>query len=587
MNYQLNNKTGASSKKERLLPMIKRFFPLLKNEHWAITGAFVAIIVNSGLNLWAPIIIGRTIDTYIVSGDFSGVLQNAVFLFAIYIMALVAGYTQTRVMGGVAQRVLFKLRNTVFNKIQELPLAFFQANKVGDLISRINNDTDKLSQFFSQALMQFLGNAFVIIGAGIFVIVIHPSLGVASLLPAFVLIILTQALSPWIKKRNATGLTTTGSFSASIQESLQNFKVIIAFNRRDYFNTRLKESNEENYKASVRAGIANTIFTPVYGLASGIAQLIVVGYGIFLITQGNLTLGLLISFLTYVTRFYDPLRQMASVWSSFQLALASWERVSQILSLKSTLHTIPEEKTNTSDSLLEFKNVRFGYPEGKEVLHGVNFLFEPGKTYALVGPTGGGKTTTASLMARLYDPTEGQVLFQGKDLRSLSATERTKKIGFILQEPYLFTGTLRENILYGNEEIHNLTDNELVQHLKNAGLQHLLQNFQEGLQTLISSGGDTTSLGQRQLIAFIRAILRQPDLLILDEATANIDTVTESLLQEIIANLPQKTTLVVIAHRLNTIQNADQIFFVNAGQVIQAGSFNEALEMLMHDNRTS
>ncbi|MFA5946022.1 MAG: ABC transporter ATP-binding protein [Patescibacteria group bacterium] len=572
------------------MDMFRKFLPLLKNEKLAITGALCATLINSGLNLLAPVLIGHAVDTYIVTKSYPGVLQTCGILLACYLGALLAGYIQTRVMGGVGQRVLLKLRNGIFMKLQELPVAFFNQNKAGDLISRINNDTDKLNQFFSQALMQFMGNAFVILGAGIFLIALHPTLGGAALMPALVLLIITRLISPWIKLQNTKNLQTTGGLSANIQESLENFKVIVAFNRRDYFRDRLRDVNENNYRSGVLAGVANTVFTPLYGFSSTVAQLIVLGYGTYLITAGSFTLGLMISYLSYVNRFYDPLRQIASVWSSFQLALASWERVSGILSMESDIKILPSSLSSPSSAvvpLLSFHNVRFGYPDGKEVLHNVNLSLEAGKTYALVGPTGGGKTTTASLMARLYDPTEGTVMFHGADLRSYPLAERTKKIGFILQEPFLFTGTVRDNILYGHEEYRNITNDELVAVLQSSGLHTLIERFEQGLATPVSSSKDATSLGQRQLIAFIRAALRKPELLILDEATANIDTVTEQLLQEILEKLPKETTRVIIAHRLNTIENADEIYFVNEGEVKRAGSLNDAVNMLMHGKRKS
>jgi ATP-binding cassette subfamily B protein len=220
-------------------------------------------------------------------------------------------------------------------------------------------------------------------------------------------------------------------------------------------------------------------------------------------------------------------------------------------------------------------------------LHDINFSLEKGKTYALVGPTGGGKTTTASLMARLYDPTEGQILLSGKDIRSYQPAERTQKIGFILQEPFLFTGTVRDNILYSNEKYQNHSNEELEKIIAEDNLTSLLERFESGLETKVTSSGDSISLGQKQLIAFMRAVLRHPELLILDEATANIDTVTEQLLTSILEKLPKSTTRVIIAHRLNTIEGADEIFFINAGTVTKAGSFEHALEMLLSGKRES
>jgi ATP-binding cassette subfamily B protein len=258
-----------------------------------------------------------------------------------------------------------------------------------------------------------------------------------------------------------------------------------------------------------------------------------------------------------------------------------------MLSLESNLDMVKGSIATASDSLLEFRNVHFGYTTSNEILHNVNFKLEKGKTYALVGPTGGGKTTTASIMARLYDPVSGMILLDGKDIKSYTPEERSKKIGFILQEPFLFTGTVRENILYGNEQYHEYDQESFLAIIKATGLEGLLSVFDDGAETKILSSGDSLSLGQKQLIAFMRAVLRKPDLLILDEATANIDTITEKLLGEILDKLPQETTLVIIAHRLNTIENADEIFFVNSGEVTRAGSFQEAMDKLIHHKRKS
>jgi ATP-binding cassette subfamily B protein len=246
-----------------------------------------------------------------------------------------------------------------------------------------------------------------------------------------------------------------------------------------------------------------------------------------------------------------------------------------------------EPARSGSAVVLEFDHVGFGYPGGQDVLRDSTFRLEHGKTYAFVGPTGGGKTTTASLMARLYDPTRGRVLLDGMDIRSCPPEERTKKIGFILQEPFLFTATIRDNILYGNEQYRHYADQQVVDLLTERNLGGLLARFEHGLETKVTAGGDGISLGQKQIIAFMRAVLRDPELLILDEATANIDTVTEQLLEQILARLPAQTTKVIIAHRLNTIANADEIFFVNAGDITPAGSMEHALDMLLHGKRAS
>ncbi len=260
--------------------------------------------------------------------------------------------------------------------------------------------------------------------------------------------------------------------------------------------------------------------------------------------------------------------------------------------MESDLVTHPAETPATNGngtvhSLLEFRDVSFSYPGGKDVLRHNSFRMEKGKTYALVGPTGGGKTTTASLIARLYDPTSGSVVLNGRDIRTFTPAERAQKIGFILQEPLLFSGTVRDNILYGNAQYQDYSNEQLVAALRESGLDALLSRFDEGLDTKLASTGDGISLGQKQLIAFIRAVLRNPELLILDEATANIDTVTEKMLEDILRRLPETTTRVIIAHRLNTIENADEIFFVNGGEITRAGNLQQAVNMLLEGKRVS
>ncbi len=586
MNYNLNQSSTQEEKKSTLTAL-KKLLQLISNERNNLLKAFLTIIVNSGLLLLGPFLIGYTIDAYITTGDFQGVLGSAAILLLMYIVAMFTGYTQTKLMGGVGQRMLFTLRNSVFNKLQELPVGFFNQNKTGDLISRVNNDTDKVNQFFSQSLMQFIGSIVTMIGAGVFLLSINFKLGAATLAPAVVILIFTALLSPWVKRKNASNLKSNGSLSAEIQESLQNFKVIIAFNRRDYFRNKFTEVNQHNYKTAIGAGLANNIFAPVYGLLASFAQLIVLLYGIFLISKGAFSIGLLVSYLSYATNFYNPLRQLAALWANFQVAMAGWDRISQLLSLENDLADVKGEVAEPHAALLEFRDVHFAYEGGKEILHDINFKLEKGKTYALIGPTGGGKTTTASLIARLYDPTAGKVLLEGRDIRSFSGVERTSKIGFILQEPFLFTGTVKENILYGNPHYVHFTNEQLEVVIREAELGDLLAIFDEGLETAIVSNSDSISLGQKQLIAFMRAVLRHPEILILDEATANIDTITEQLLSAILKKLPKETTLVIIAHRLNTIESADEIFFVNSGEVTKAGTLNHAMEMMVAGKRIS
>ncbi len=566
---------------------MKGLFPLLAGEQVILLYSSLATICNALLNLASPLLIAHVVDSYILTKRFDGMLRYALLLLLLYSVALFTSYMHTRLMGGIGQRVMFLVRSRIFAKLQELPLAFFHANKTGDLISRINNDTDKLNAFFSQTLVQFMGSIVIMSGAGIFLLVINLPLGLAALAPAATLVLLTRAISPWVKQRNAEAMAATGALSAEVTESLNNFRVIVAFNRRDFFRDRFAAANRQNREKAARAGIANVVFTPVFGLASMAAQLIVLLYGVGLIANGSFSAGLLISYLSYVTFFYNPLRQLAMLWANFQVALAGWDRIESILQMPNDMPQLPGGPATGSSALLELRNVSFRYTEERWILQGLNLQLQRGKTYALVGPTGGGKTTTASLMARLYDPTSGSVLLDGRDLRTVPAAERASRIGFILQEPVLFTGSVRDNILYGNPALAALDDNTLLSELEREGLAALLQRFDGGLQAAVVAGGDALSLGQKQLIAFIRAVLRHPDLLILDEATANIDTVTEQLLEQILQKLPPHTTRVIIAHRLNTIENADEILFINGAGLTRASSMQQAVDLLLHQRHAS
>lgn len=591
MKYELS--ADASHKPKSDWGAIHSLRPLLADETNSLLLASLATVCNSLINLSAPLIIAHIVDAHIAIGQFDGIWRFVIILLTLYAAGLFTSYAQTRLMGGVGQRVVFNLRSKIFNKLQELPLAFFHANKTGDLISRINNDTDKMNQFFSQTLVQFVGSIVIMIGAAIFFLAIELRLGAAALLPALSLLVITRFAAPWLKRRNAEAAASTGGLSAEVSESLSNFKAVVAFNRRDFFRERFAVANEANYRNAIVAGVANNLYIPLFGLASNLAQLITVVYGIHLILQGEFSIGMLIGCLAYVTNFYDPLRQLARLWANFQVAMAGWDRVSAILEMENDMlspTTVESEAVAPGESLLEFQNVSFKYSEDQWILRHVSFELKRGRVYALVGPTGGGKTTTASLMARLYDPTEGTVLLDGKDIRKFDSAARARKIGFILQEPMLFSGTIRENILYGNTALAKLSTVELSSKLDEAGLAALLARFDGGLDCQVAISGDALSLGQRQLIAFMRAVLREPDLLILDEATANIDTITEQLLETILRKLPSHTALVIIAHRLNTIENADEIFFVNGTQITRAngaGGLNFADEMEKSEESTS
>jgi ATP-binding cassette subfamily B protein len=559
-------------------------------------------LVGSATTVATPYLLAQAIDTYIAKNDSAGLIRLIIFLLVVYVVGAVAMYFQQNIMGKASQTALYKIRGNIFEKIQSLPIAFFSQNKMGDLISRINNDSDKLSQFLSESILRFTGSAFTLLGIAGFALYLNWKLGLVLLSATLFLLIVTRIVSPALERANKKSAASLGDFTAGVSEQLTNFKAIIAFNRRGFFEDYLSGLNTNIYRKSRLSGFLNEIFSPVYDFAGYISQVVVLVYGVFLISQGELTIGLLIGFIAFALRFYDPLRWIADILGQMQVALASWDRIRNLLSMESNLMVITDESKKENEepvhdpasgshppssvTELEFQNVFFGYQDDQHVLKDVSFVLEQGKTYALVGPTGGGKTTIASLMSRLYDPTQGKVLFKGKDMRAYEKEELAQKIGVILQDPHLFTGTVAENIKYGNHALEHMEADDLEATLRVKGMMELLKRLPEGLATKVEAGGENISIGQKQLISFVRAVLREPELLILDEATANIDTVTESSLQNLVAGLASTTTKVIIAHRLNTIKEADEILFVSGGEVKRVSDEHEVLTLLKSVSRS-
>jgi len=559
---------------------------ILPGEQKSMWRGGAAILLNSTSNLLSPFIIGYAIDRYVQQKWYAGVAAASGVLFLLYATAFCASHFQNKIMGGIGLRLLFTLRNALFDKLQLLPVAFFNANQAGDLIFRVNCDLEKLNNFVSQSLMGFMGSTFMLIGSGAFLLALNAKLAMVALVPALFILLFTWLTAPWVKHKNALNLQSASELSAQVHENLNNFRLFAAFNRRDYMRQRFAEANQRQYRTAVRAALANNLFLPMYGFFGNAAQLITLVYGLYQVAAGTFTVGLLVSSLLFTSFLYNAARMLATLWTNFQHAATGWSRILEILSLPVDL-PVQSPAAPEPSAFVEFRNVRFGYGDSEAVIDNVSLRMERGKTYAIVGPTGGGKTTLASLMVRLYDPDQGTVWLAGRDLRTYAPEERASRIGFILQDPFLFTGTVRENILYGNEMYQHYDHAHLQQALWSANLHKLTRFFENGLDTPVSSLAGGISLGQKQLIAFMRAVLRKPDLLILDEATANIDPETEQLLDEILDRLPATTTRVIIAHRLNTIANADEIYFINTGRVTLAGSLTDAVDLLLRESRLS
>ncbi|MES3005830.1 MAG: ABC transporter ATP-binding protein [Patescibacteria group bacterium] len=567
----------------------KQFFGYIKGDGGKLLVGFAMVLIDAAAAMLTPFMIARAIDQYISIGDLQGLIVICFQLIAIYFVTMVSGYIQGIFVGSVSQRTLFRLRESIFSKLQSLPIAFFNQNKAGDLMSRINNDTEKLNQFLSDSVVRFLGSFFTIFGVAIFVFFINVKLSLVMLITAVGLAILTRLVSPLVGRLNKKTARNVGDMSAALQENLTNFRVVVAFGKRQYFRDFLDKVNRKNYEATIYSDSANKLFEPIYDFAGGVALVAVLWYGLFLLSTGEITIGILIAFASYTQRFYSPLQYLATIVGEVQVSLAAWARVLAVFSMRSDLPVFENVQTEKTKNIrLELKNVSFGYEGGGLVVEDVNLSFEEGKTYALVGPTGGGKSTLVSLMSRLYDPLSGIITIDGKDIRSYESVERSQLISVILQDPILFSGTVGDNIRYGNVALLEVDDIDLDKLLRTRGFAEVLSRFDQGLATPVSqTGGASLSLGQKQLISFMRAILRQPKLLILDEATANIDTVTEAMLNQALEALPKDTTKVIIAHRLNTIKEADEIMFVNGHHVTKAGSFDDAIRLIESSKRNS
>ncbi|MEN9604758.1 MAG: hypothetical protein RJB39_443 [Candidatus Parcubacteria bacterium] len=590
LTYELGVGYDTESAKVSTWRSGKEFFAFIKADVPKIIFAFIFILLNSVASIVTPFIIAKAVDTYIATKDLAG-LPNVIWLLvAIYVVTIIAGYVQGIMMGMVSQRTLYRLRESVFTKLQSLPIAFFNQNKAGDLMSRVNNDTDKLNQFLSEGVARFFGTFFSLVGVAGFVLYINWKLGLVMLAMTVVLVIFVRLMSPHVRRKSKESLTAVGNFSSVLQENLNNFRVVVAYGKRDYFRDHLDKAAYDAFVSAKKAARSYGIFEPIFDFGGNITMLALLSVGMYMIGTGEITVGILIAFLAYSQRFYSPLLYMAGFFANVQTSTAAWSRIREILTLKNNLEIsdgiILAESANR-DLRIELADVSFHYEGGNPVIENANLQFQPGKTYALVGPTGGGKSTLASLMAHLYDPTTGVVFLNGRDIRTYSDADRAKEISVILQDPILFTGNVAENITYGNEELKHISLEKLEAILVEKGFKDVISRFESGLNTAISQSGAGLSIGQKQLISFMRAILRAPKLLILDEATANIDTVTEAMLNKTLEALPKDTTKVIIAHRLNTIKEADDIMFVNGHHVTRAGSYEDAIGLIEKSKRTS
>jgi ATP-binding cassette, subfamily B, multidrug efflux pump len=538
------------------------------------------VVLGAAAQAGGPWLIGRAIDRYILRGDVTGLSRIMLVLLGVYVVGAIASRGQVYQVGSIGQSLLASMRARIFERLQHLPLRFFDRRPVGDLMSRVTNDVDTLNQLFSQGLTQLLGSLFSLIGIVVAMLLLDWNLALACFTIIPIMLLLTSFFAR--RARRAFRLTreTVGDVTAGVQEDIVGVREAQAFNRTEENIARFRRRNAANRDANVQAVAITSAFAPTIDMLSTLATALVIGYGGYLVFAGSLSIGILTAFLIYVQQFFRPIQLASQVYTQAQAAVAGAERIYNILDEEPE----PEDpqdapKLGIATGRISFEHVTFAYDPGHPVLHDVNFQVEPGMTVALVGPTGAGKTTIASLIPRFYDATAGRVLIDGRDVRELARKDLRANIGIVLQEPFLFSGTIAENIGYGRSgDPSEATREEVEAAARVVNANDFITALPEGYESVLGEGGGALSQGQRQLLSFARAVLTDPRILILDEATSNIDTRTEAIIQRALARLLEGRTSIVIAHRLSTIRNADLILVIESGKIAERGSHAALIE---------
>lgn len=558
----------------------------------------VLVLIGAAAQAAAPALIGMAIDTAISRADPPQLNLLMGVLLVVYVVGMLATRAQIRRVGVIGQQILAQLREQIFTTIQRLSLGYFDRQPAGQLMSRLVNDTDVLNQLFSQGAIQVLGSLFGLLGILIAMFALDWRLALASFVVVPALLLLTNLFSQLSRRAFRRARESIGDVSAEIQEDIAAVRVAQAFNRTDTTQQRFQRRNAANRDANITANAITSAFTPTVDVLSTIGIAIVAGYGGYLVINNLATVGVVVAFLTYVQQFFRPIQALSAFYTTAQSSLAASERIFELLDTHPDLTDAPDAlELPRIAGRVEFRDVWFSYaarrrdhapqppqapdsgnghtPPAAHVLREVSLVAEPGQTIALVGPTGAGKTTIVNLLARFYDVTRGAILVDGHDLREVTSASLRAQMGVVLQDSFLFSGTIAENIRYGRLDA---SDAEVEAAARAAYAHDFIAALPEGYATTIGERGGTLSQGQRQLIGIARAILADPRILILDEATSSVDTRTEQLIQQALKRLLRGRTSFVIAHRLSTIREADQVLVIEAGRVVERGTHAELLE---------
>ena len=538
-----------------------------------VVTAFLLVLVNAAAQGLGPMLIGRAIDGPIIEGDKAGLLGIVIALIGIYVAGMLAMRFQILTMSTAGQKVLADLRDEVFKKLQALHLQYLEGSQAGDLMSRLTNDIDALNNFFSQSLAQMVGSMFALIGIMIAMLSLDWRLALVALVVIPIALYITKFFSSWSRSAFRKTRATIGDVSAEMEEQVSGVKVAQAFNRTERNVGEFAKRNAANRDANVSANAVTSAFAPAMDVLSTFDLALVAAYGGFLTISGAISIGTVIAFIQYVQNFFRPIQTVAQMWTVAQSAFAAAERIFSLLDKEIELDD-GKETMPRIEGKVRFEEVSFAYDSDVSVLASVSMEASPGETIAIVGPTGAGKTTIVGLLARFYEAEKGRILIDDQDLRDVTQHSLRSQMGTVTQDPFLFSGSVMDNIRYGRLDA---SDEEVVDAAKVANADSFIQSLSDGYQTEVGERGSLLSQGQRQLIAIARAVLADPRILILDEATASIDTRTEKLIQEALDRLLKGRTSFVIAHRLSTVRNADQVLVLDEGKIVERGKHAELI----------
>ena len=557
---------------------LKRLLSYLKPYRLQLVVVIVFIILATALNVMGTYLLGLTIDNALLKFDWHELVRMVLILLGNYLLMWVFEIIYRRLMTVTAQKAMQSMRQELFDHMQKLSIGFYDRQAAGDLMSRLTNDMEAINQLLALNLMFFFSSVTTLLGVLIMMIALNPTLTLVAL----VIIPLTALATTAIVKRSGPAYqklqASLGKLNGLMEEDLSGQRVIIAYGQQGKSLKEFKEYNQSVRDKGIRANILAGLMPPITGILSLLNVIVVVGVGAYMLISGigSITIGLITSFSEYTRRFGHPINQLANLSNTVMAALAGAERIFEIIDAKPEVTDRPDALPLKSlQGEVQFEDVSFSYKKEIPILKGINFTAEPGKTMALVGPTGAGKTTIINLLTRFYDIDSGRILIDGHDLRDVKQDDLRRRLGIVLQDTFLFSDSVMENIRYGRLDA---TDQDVIEAAKLANADGFIRRLPEGYQTELSERGSNLSEGQRQLLAIARAILADPAILILDEATSSVDTRTEVEIQKALLKLMEGRTSFVIAHRLSTIRNADQILVINYGELIERGKHEELLK---------